>query len=38
LFFQRAVEKDAGKTIEEEQGMDSREKGTPSEARQTNQK
>jgi hypothetical protein len=35
--FQRATEKDAWQATEEEQRMDSGEKGTTSSARQTNQ-
>jgi hypothetical protein len=38
LFFQESAKKDARQTFEEEQRMDSREEGTSSEARQTNQK
>jgi hypothetical protein len=38
MLFQGSAEKDARKTFEEEQRLDFREKGTSSEARQSNQK
>jgi hypothetical protein len=38
LLFKGSVEKNARETFEEEQRLDFREKGTSSEARQSNQK